>query len=340
MGVREKCGLIDLTGFSKFEISGPGAEKFLDHLVANKLPQKIGRIALAHVLTKEGGILSELTITRLAKDKFYVISAAAAERHDFDILWRHAPMDGSVRIEDKTLDYGVLVLTGPKARDILKKVTDAPLDNKSFPWLSGQDITVGVAPVRALRVNFVGELGWELHHPIVYQNHIFDKLIEAGAEFGLRPYGIRAMDSLRLEKGYRYWRVDLTPDYTMWEAGFDRFVSLDKGDFIGRDGLIKQKEMGIPKNYALIEVAANDSDPWGNEPLFLNGKMVGRTTSGGFGYAVNKSLALAYVDAAHAKAGTKLEIEMLGERLPATIIPDSPWDPMNERLRAIEAIKA
>ncbi|HEX2582220.1 MAG TPA: FAD-dependent oxidoreductase, partial [Dongiaceae bacterium] len=327
MAVREKAGLIDLTGFSKFEISGPGAERFLDRLVANKLPQKIGRIALAHVLTKKGGILSELTITRLASDRFYVISAAAAERHDFDLLWRHAPSDGSVRIEDVTLHHGVLVLTGPRARDILRRVTDAPLDNKSFPWLSGRDILVGVAPVRALRVNFVGELGWELHHPLVYQNHIFDALMAAGAEFGLRPYGIRAMDSLRLEKGYRYWRVDLTPDYTMWEAGFDRFVALDKGDFIGRDGLLAQKDRGVARRYALLEVAARDSDPWGNEPLFADGTMVGRTTSGGFGYAVNKSLAMAYVDSKHAGHGTRLEIEMLGDRYPATVIADSPWDP-------------
>jgi len=339
--VRERAGLIDLTGFSKFEVSGPGAERFLDHMVANKLPQKIGRTGLAHVLDRKGGILAEFTITRLAKDKFYIISAAAAERHDYDLLWRTCPTDGSVRIDDVTLHNGVLVLTGPKARDILRKITDANLSNNAFPWLSGQDILIGVAPVRALRVNFVGELGWELHHPLVYQNHIFDQIMAAGAEFDIRPYGIRAMDSLRIEKGYRYWRVDLTPDYTMWEASLDRFVALDKGDFVGRDALIKQKEKGIPRRFVTLDIAVKDgpdaSDAWGNEPVFLDGDaktMVGRVTSGAYGYTLQKSLALAYLDEKHAKPGTKLHVKLLDKLLPCTVIPESPWDPNNERLRA------
>jgi dimethylglycine dehydrogenase len=332
--VRERVGLLDLTGFSKFEISGRGAEAFLDKLVANRLPKKIGRIALAHALTPQGGVRSEFTITRLGEDRFYVISAAAAERHDYDLLWRNLPADGSVRIDNLTLTNGVLVLTGPRAREVLQKVTDADLSNEKFPWLSGQEIQIRHAPARALRVNFVGELGWELHHPLVYQNVIFDALMEAGKEFDIKPFGIRAMDSLRIEKSYKYWRVDLYTEYTAWESGLDRFVHLNKGEFTGREALVRQQQQGIPRRFVTLDVASKNSDPWGNEPLFINGSMVGRTTSGGYGYAIGKSLAVAYVDADKAAPGTQMQIQMLGKRHQAIIIPDSPWDPENARLRA------
>ncbi len=339
--VRERVGLLDLTGFSKFEVSGPGAESFLDRLVANRLPQKIGRTGLAHALDSKGGILTEFTITRLAADRFYLISAAVAGRHDFDLLWRDCPADGSVRIEDVTLNKGVLVVAGPKARDVMARVTDVKLDNKSFPWLSGQEITIGVAPVLALRVNFVGELGWEIHHPLAYQIHIFDELMKAGADFGIKPFGIRAMDSLRIEKSYRYWRVDLTPDYTIWEASLDRFVALDKGEFRGRAALIRQKEKGIPRRFVTLEVDLGSgpdiADAWGNEPIFLDGngaKMIGRATSGAYGYTLGKSYALAYVDAAHAQPGTSLFIKILDKVHPCRVVAESPWDPENARLRA------
>ena len=332
--VRERAGLLDLTGFSKFEISGHGANDFLDKLVANRLPQKVGRIALAHVLTPQGGVRSELTITRLAPDRFYVVSAAAAERHDSDVMWRALPPNGGVRIDNLTQAWGVLVLAGPHSRAILQKITDADLSNEKFPWLSGQEITIGHAPVRALRVNFVGELGWELHHPLTYQNVIFDAIMEAGKEFNIKPFGIRAMDSLRIEKSYKYWRGDLFTEYTAWESGLDRFVHLNKGEFTGREALVRQQQQGVPRKFVTVEVDARESDPWGNEPLFIGKKMVGRTTSGAYGYSIGKSLAVAYVKSEHAAAGTEMKIEMLGKRRAARLIPDSPWDPENKRLRA------
>jgi dimethylglycine dehydrogenase len=332
--VRERVGLLDLTGFSKWEVSGPGAEAYLDRLVANRLPRKVGRIQLVHVLTETGGVLSELTVTRLAADRFYLVSAAAAERHDQDVLWRALPADGSVRLDNVTMATGVLVLAGPKAREVLARVTDADLSNAAFPWLTGQEIQVGVAPVRALRVNFVGELGWELHHPLPYQNAIWDALMEAGAEFDIRPFGIRAMDSLRIEKSYRYWRSDLTTECTALEAGLDRFVQLNKGAFPGREALVAQQQAGLPQRFVTLEVAVGDADPFGNEPVYRDGLMVGRTTSGAYGYTLGKSMALAYVKTAHAALGTQLEVEILGERFPAKIIEESPWDPENARLRA------
>ncbi len=332
--VRERVGIQDLTGFSKFEVSGPGAEAFLDGLVANKLPQKHYRIGLAHVLTHKGGIAAEFTITRLGPDRFYLISAAAANRHDHDLLLRNAPQDGSVAIRDVTLDNGVLVIAGPKARDVLQKVTDADVSNAAFPWLSGKDITIGVAPVRALRVNFVGELGWELHHSLVYQNQIFDALMEAGKEHGIAPYGMRAMDSLRIEKGYRYWKVDLTSDYTPFESGLDRFVQLNKAEFKGREALVRQQQQGVPNRFVTLACEVKNADPLGNEPIYQGRKMVGRATSGAYGYTIGKSLAVAYVKPDAAAIGTELKIEILGKKCPAVVIPESPWDPENKRLRA------
>jgi dimethylglycine dehydrogenase len=332
--VRERVGIQDLTGFSKFEVSGPGAEAMLDGLVANRIPKKTGSTALAHMLTPTGGVRTEFTITRLGPQRFYLISAAAAETHDYDLLWRALPKDGSVRLDDLTMAWGVLVIAGPKARDVLAKVTRDDVSNAAFPWLTAREILIGLAPVRALRVNFVGELGWELHHPLVYQNQIFDALIAAGQEHGIQPFGIRAMDSLRIEKGYRYWRVDLSTDYTALEAGLNRFVNLNKGPYPGRDALVRQQQEGVPRAFVTVECDVKDSDPWGNEPLYVNGAMVGRTTSGAYGYAVGKSLALAYIQKGHEAPGTALEIELLGERRPARIIPESPWDPENKRLRA------
>ncbi len=332
--VRERVGLLDLTGFSKFEVSGPGAEAFLDRLVANRLPKKVGRTMLAHVLTHKGGVASEFTITRLAEDRFYIVSAANANRHDWDLLQRNTPRDGSVRLDNVTLQNGVLVVAGPKSRELMQKVTDTDMSGKEFPWLSGQQIDIGWSPCLALRVNFVGELGWELHHPLVYQNAIWDALWEAGKEFDMRPFGIRAMDSLRIEKSYKYWRADLTTEYNAWEAGLERFVHLNKGEFIGRDALVRQQQEGVKRRLITLECQVKDADPWGNEPVYAGDRMVGRATTGAYGHMMKKSYALAYLDAAHAAPGTKLEIVILDQRLPCVVVPDSPWDPENERLRA------
>jgi len=339
--LRERAGLIDLTGFSKFEVSGPGAEAWLDGLVANVLPKKPGRMTLAHALTPKGGVRSEFTITRLGDDRFYVVCSGAAERFDFDFLQKRLPADGSVRLDNVTTSRGCFVLAGPRARDILQPLADADLSNAAFPWLTTQSIGVGWAvDVRALRVNFVGELGWELHYPIEYGRHLFDALAASGADHGLAQVGMRAMEVLRLEKSYRMWGRELTRDYSPLEAGLGRFVRLNKGDFVGRDALVRQQEEGAPYALVTLEVfpEARDgrpiADAGGNEPLFAGGRMVGRATSGAYGHNLGKSLALTYVAPEHAEAGTELEIEILRERFRARVIPESPWDPENARLRA------
>ena len=352
--MRERVGVIDLTPFTKHEVTGPGAEAWLDSLVANKVPTKIGRIALCHALTQRGGIRSEFTITKIADEHFYVVSAGAAERYDADYLQQKLPTPvaaastgtsapgagvapGSVTLRNITGSRGVFVLAGPQSREVLAKLTDTPLDNAAFPWLTGQVAEVGLAvDVYLLRVNFVGALGWELHFPIEYAHHLFDALFAAGAEHGIGMVGMRAMESLRLEKSYRMWGTDLSPDYTPYEAGLDRFVRLNKGDFIGKPALEKQLAAGVPNRFVTFEVhGVTDADALGNEPLFdATGALVGRATAGYYGHVLGKSLGLGYVKPAFAAVGTDLTIEILGERKRATVLVDSPYDPENKDLRA------
>jgi dimethylglycine dehydrogenase len=335
--MRERVGIIDLTPFTKHEVAGPAAESWLNGLVANKAPVQAGRLALSHALTPRGGIRSEFTLTRIERELFYVVSAGAAERYDSDYLRKSLPADGSVRLSNVTGARGCFVLAGPRSRAVLAKLTTTALDNSAFPWLGARVIEVGLATnVYALRVNFVGALGWELHFPIEYAHHVFDALFEAGAEFGIGMVGMRAMESMRLEKSYRMWGTDMTRDYTPFEAGLDRFVRMEKPDFIGKRALAEQRSRGVPNRFATFEVhGVIDADPLGNEPLFApRGPMVGRTTSGYFGHTLEKSLAIGYVKPEFAAVGTELEIEILGERKRATVLPDSPYDPENRALRA------
>jgi dimethylglycine dehydrogenase len=329
-------GLLDMTAFAKCRVSGPGAEAFLDYFVANSLPQKIGGIGLCHALNQNGGIHSEFTIRRDARDSFYLVSAGALQRLDHDYIRRYMPKDGSVQFTQLTGAYGVLVLGGPKARQLLQRVSSADLSNDAFRWLTAQDIVVGSAPVNAMRVNYVGELGWELHHPIEYQNHIFDALFAAGEDLGLKPFGIRAMDSMRLEKSYRMVGTELSIEYSAYESAMDRFVKMDKGDFLGRDALLAWQERGVDNMLVALEVAGvENADALGNNALSSDGDIVGRATGGGYGFRLGKSLALAMVRPECAGHGTELEIEILGKSYPATVVPDSPFDPKNERLRDV-----
>jgi dimethylglycine dehydrogenase len=261
--------------------------------------------------------------------------AGAQERHDWDCLTRLAPQDGSVNLKKVTTQLGVLVLAGPRARDILQPLTDTDLSTASFPWLSGRKINVGHAQANALRVNFVGELGWELHHPIEMQTAIFDLLMEAGKKFGISPFGIKAMDSMRLEKSYRVVGRELSIEYSAHECGLDRFVRMDKPDFIGRAGLAARQGTDAANRFVTMEVhGVTDADARGSEPILRGNALVGRTTSGGYGWRVEKSLALAMVSPHLGEIGTELDVVILGERHRATIIAESPYDPSNQRLRA------
>lgn len=335
--VMNNVAVQDMSAFAKMEVSGPGARDWLESILANKIPKKQGRIALCHLLTPRGGVRSEFTVYEWAPGRFYLVSAGAYERHDHDYLRKLAPADGSVRLTPITTRFGVLVLAGPNSRKVLQKLTDADLSNEAFPWLSGKEISVGHCTAHALRVNFVGELGWEFHHPIEQQIALFDLLMEAGKEFGIRPYGIRAMSSLSIEKSYRLVPRELSIEYNAYESGLDRFVHPNKGQFIGRDALVEAKQNGLGWNFVTMEVHGvgdGDSDARGSEPIYRDGQLVGRATNGGYGFRVNKSLALGMVKPEHAAIGTELEIKILGKIFKATVIPESPYDPDNKALRA------
>jgi len=334
LAVRERVGILDLTGFAKYDVTGRDAETFLNRLCANRVPAKDGGIVLAHVLSEQGRIRGEVTITRLANDRYYLLSAAGAELRDLDHLLQ-GRLDGEqVNIENVTDDRGVLVLAGPRSREVLAKLTDVSLDSDSFPWLSGRESDIAGVPARVLRVNYVGELGWELHPAIGDLEMLYDAIWEAGQEFEIADFGLYAVNCLRIEKAYRGWGAELTNEVTMLDADMERFIKLEKGDFIGRDATLKQRDQGRQLQLIYFEIDATDSEVRGGEPIFEGDEYAGVTTSGGYGHATGKSLGFGYVDPKLAGPGTELKVSLLGERLRAVVLADPVYDPANERLRA------
>ncbi len=334
--VQANVGLLDMSAFSKFSVAGAGAADWLESLVANNIPRGVGRVGLCHMLSGNGGVRAEFTIYKKADGDYYLVSAGALERHDWDYLSKLLPANGSVQLQKITTQLGVLVIAGPRSRDLLQKLTDTDLSNDNFKWLTGQAINVGYAQADALRVNFVGELGWELHHPIEMQNYIFDEVMKAGAEFDIRPFGIRAMDSMRLEKSYRLIPREMSIEYAALESGLDRFVRLDKAtDFIGKSALQDWQRRGFDNSFVTLEVhGVTDADARGSEGLYKGGDLVGRAASGGYGFRTEKSLALGLVQPVYAEVGAELEIEILSQRYHATVIAESPYDPENTALRS------
>ncbi|MDH3440274.1 MAG: aminomethyltransferase, partial [Gammaproteobacteria bacterium] len=334
VAVRERVGILDLSGFAKYDVTGADAESFLNRLCANRMPTKDGGIVLAHILSENGRIAGEVTITRFAADRFYLLSAAGAELRDLDHLMQGKLDDEQVEIENVTDNRGVLVLAGPKSRDVLAALTEEPLDNDTFRWLSGKEIEVAGVPARALRVNYVGELGWELHPAMADLEKIYDAIIKAGEAHGIADFGLYAVNSLRIEKAYRGWGAELTNEVTMLDADMERFIKLDKDDFTGRDATLKQADEERTLQLVYFEVDAVDSDVRGGEPIFIGDSCVGVTTSGGYGFAVEKSLGFGYVTPELSEPGTEMTIGLLDGRRRATVLADPAYDPANERLRA------
>ena len=282
----------------------------------------------------QGGVHSEFTIMKESENSFYLVSAGANLRLDHDWIQKWMPTDGSVIFEDLSNSTGVLVVAGPKARKLMQKVSTDDFSTENFKWLTAKNVNVGYAPVNAMRVNFVGELGWELHHPIEYQNHIFDKLMEAGKDLGIKPFGIRAMNSLRLEKSYKLVGTELSIEYSPYESGLDRFIHPNKGNFIGLEALNKWREKGFDNKLVTLEVHnTTDSDVLGNNPIYKDNKVVGRATGGEYGFRLDKSIALAMVKPDLANVGEKLKVDILGKMYEATILEESPYDVENKLLR-------
>lgn len=331
---RENAGLFDETSFNKFEVRGPGALNFLNRVCANQIDIPIGNLVYTQALNKRGGIECDFTVTRLAEDRFFIVTGTAFGQHDMSWLSLQMPDDGSVTIEDVGSNYACIGMWGPKARKILEKITTDDVSNTGFPYMTSKRINVGDVPVLASRVTYVGELGWEFYCPMEYGLRLWDTLWEAGKPEGMVAGGYKAIDSLRLEKGYRYWSGEISPDYTPYEAGLGFAVKLDKGDFIGKEVLVKQKAQGLTRKLCTIILADDRTIVLGKEPIHLNGKTVGWVASGGFGYSVNKSIAYAYLPMEYAKPGTKLEIECFGEQVSAEVTQAVLWDPKGERIKA------
>ena len=345
-GVRERVGIADLTAFAKFEVTGTDAAALLGRLSANRLPTRDGGTRLVHMLTDLGGIECEMTVTRLADDRFYLNSAIAGTTHDHDWLVQHVLPGEDVSVADCTDGTAILAVTGPRARDVLAACTDADLSCDAFPWLTAREVHVAGVPVTAMRVSYVGELGWELHHPIDRMPDLYDALVAAGEPHGMVHFGSYAMNAMRIEKAYKAWGGELTTEITPIEAGLDRFVDLDTPgrDFIGRDATLVRRDAAGPDLTGLdmvlvyCEVDATDSDCRGNEPTYDpaddSSEAMGITTGGAWGHTVGKSLAFAYVDPAFREPGSTFEIALFGGRHTATVLAEAAHDPSNERLRA------
>jgi glycine cleavage system T protein len=331
---RENAGLFDETSFSKIEVRGPGALKFLNHICANEIDQPVGTVVYTQTLNKRGGIECDFTVTRLGEDRFFIVTGTAFGQHDMSWLSLNMPGDGSVTMEDVGSNYACIGMWGPKARRILEKATSDDVSNAGFPYMTAKRMTVGDVPVLASRVTYVGELGWEFYCPMEYGLRLWDTLWEAGRPEGLVAGGYKAIDTLRLEKGYRYWSGEISPDYTPYEAGMGFAVKMDKGDFIGKDALVKQKKEGISRKLCCITLADSRTIMIGKEPIRASDKTVGWVASGGFGYTVGKSIAFAYLPMEYSKVGTKLEIEWFGEKIGAVVDQPVLWDAKGERIRS------
>ncbi len=336
--IRTNVGLIDATAFSKHLVYGTGATEFLDWFTCNKLP-RIGRISLSYALTTRGTTRTEYTIVRISQNEYYLVSAGAWQSYDSDFLKQSIEecknRFSEVHCSDITSMWGVFAIAGPNSRNILKSVITDPepenaLSNASFPWLSVKDIELGMCPIRALRVAYTGELGWELHHPIEMQNYLFDLLETAGKKYAMKLVGARAQNWLRLEKSYRAFGNELGRDATPLEADLNRFVDNSK-IFCGKDSLEK---IGIRSKCVTILVdGPKDADPWGREAIYFCDKKIGRLTSGGFSVIFQKSIGMGYVSPEHSQIGTKVEIKMFNKLWPAEIVKDSPYDTSNLKIR-------
>jgi dimethylglycine dehydrogenase len=331
--VQKRAGVLDLGSLAKFEVTGAGAGAWLDHMSANRVPARDGGVALFPMLTPKGGIAAWFTIVRLSAEYFTLTSAATSQEHARDWLTWHLPATG-VSLEDRTEAWGTLVVAGPKAREVLAPLTGADLGNGAFPWLAAREITLGYAPALALRMTGTGELGWEIHCGAEYLRGLYDQILEAGAAHGIADFGLRAFDSMRLEKGHPVWGRDIDVATAPGPAGLDRLVHPEKGDFIGRTAATRDDGRRLVCLTFAQEADPGGTDPWADEPVMRGDAVVGHVSSGGYGHRVGRRLALAWVEAGAATAGTALEIEILGERNVATVADGAVYDPENARVRA------
>jgi 4-methylaminobutanoate oxidase (formaldehyde-forming) len=333
LATRERAGLFDESSFAKLEVSGPGAEDFLEGMCDNRVARQVGHITYTQMLNTRGGIECDFTVTRVRDDVFSIVTGTAFGNHDLSWIRRHLPPGGAVRATDVTSQWSCFALWGPRAREILRSLTPDDVGEAAFPYMTMRELTVGDVPVRALRVTFVGELGWELYCPAEYGAGLWRTLSEGGREHGLVAAGYRAIDSLRLEKGYRVWAADITPEETPDEAGLGFCVRAEKA-FIGRDALMAARERGLQRRLRCLVLDDPRSVALGNEPVRIGEDLVGRVTSGGYGYSVARSIAYAYLPAG-LEIGSNVEVDIFGRWIPGQVAAEPLFDPRGERIRPV-----
>jgi glycine cleavage system aminomethyltransferase T/glycine/D-amino acid oxidase-like deaminating enzyme len=331
---REAAALFDETSFAKLEISGPGAAEFLEGLCDNRVARGVGRITYTQMLNRRGGIECDFTVARLGEERFGIVTGTAFGNHDREWMRRHLPAGGGVQLADVTSQSACFGIWGPRAREIVQPLTPADLGNEAFPYMTLRETTVGNVPVRMLRVTYVGELGWEIYCPTEYGLGLWRALWEAGEPRGMVAGGYRAIDSLRLEKGYRVWGADITPDETPYEGGVGFCVKLDKDGFVGKEALERAQAEGPQTQLCCLTLDDPRRVALGNEPVRVGGEIVGRVTTGGYGYTVERSIAYAYLPPGSAAPGTAIEVEIFGSWVSGEIAGEPLFDPRGERIRA------
>jgi len=336
LAVRDGAGLYDLSSMGKFLIQGRDAGAVLQYLCANDLDVPTGRVVYTPLLNERGGFEADVTVTRFSEDAFFMVTGGATAVRDIDYIKRRLPADAGATITDVTQAYAMLGIMGPKSRQLLLTLTDADLSNESFAYGTARQMDVAYARPWALRMSYVGELGWELYIPTMFAAPVFDAIFEAGKKVGLRLIGMQAVNSLRLETGYRRWESDVTPDDTPYEAGLGFGVKLDKGDFIGRAALLKQKETGIRRRLVQFTMEDPDIMLYGSEPVYRNRKWMANLSSGAYGFKVGSAVGMGYVKNSEGISEKwilegKYEIEVEGKMIPAKVHIRSPYDPKNQR---------
>lgn len=333
LATRDRAAMYDLTSFTKIEVTGPGALAFLNYLAANRIDRPVGSIVYTSLLTKNAGIKCDLTITRTGPDSFWVLTGGAMGLHDLAWIRRHAPTDGSVRVTDVSPQYCCLGVWGPKAREVLQRVCADDLSNAAFPYMTARPIAIGMIPALALRISYVGELGWEFYASTEYGLKLWDTLWEAGQPFGLIAAGGGAFDSLRLEKGYRLWGTDIHTEYNPFEAGLGWAVKFDKGDFLGHDALLRAKERGLSRKLCCVTLDDPAAAALGKEPILDGSRTLGYVTSANYGYTVGKYIVYGYLPLEYGAEGARVEVEYFGNRYKATVAKEPLYDPNSLKLK-------
>ncbi len=331
--VQNAVGIMEVSGFNRFRISGEGVHDWLGNLSCSRVPRKIGKVGLTYLLNRQGNVLGEATLANLDEDEIWYGSAAASEFHDMDWLTDHLPEDGSIRIDSLTNSHTILVVAGPKSRDVLTLASpQTNWSQEAFPWLSVRKVSISNADVIAMSVSFSGELAWELHIANDHLKPVFDATLQAGQSFGMKPFGLYATESMRLEKGYRHWKADLITEFNPLESGLERFVRMDK-DYVGKKSLTGMMHAGPRRTFVSMEIMTNGAPAQPGSSIYKAGKIIGSITSADWGHRVGKNLAMGFVEPQFSDLGTDLEVDIIGQAVPATICEQCQYDPDNVLMR-------